>query len=309
MSNRPPLPVENLAWWAGWLAVAELVLLRIGTRTLVHIPGTDVLAGPMAWLAEAGRSAYYLSVVLIVLVGGALMVAWWAREASRRWLVISALVIFAVAALGGALDVLAPVGLGWVSMAALGLLILGSAGAGIRALPVVLWAGAAWSNGLAILLQGRGGGLTGEAVAGLLQTADVLVVAGALTFPLLLGTRPAGGPLLVGLTVAGVVAALLTWASSTTAILVLWAFGITASLPPILYGLAAGGMAVTVQQAVHDGDRRAGAAALLVTAGGIGLISSYQTALLLVGLTLAVYPIREEVASVPARERVAAGAL
>jgi hypothetical protein len=301
MAEEPRLRPEDLAWWAGWAAVVELVLLRIGTRTMVHIPGVDVIAGPLAWLSEAGRFAYYLALVLIVGTGMALAGSWWVSRSSGGWLGILSLVIFVVGAVAGAIGVVDPGVVGWVGLTALLPLVVGSLGTRRGALPVVLWAAAVWSSGLAVLLQGQGGGLSGDAVAGFLQAGDILAVAGAVTFPLLLGRSPSRGPLLTGVAVAGVVGALLTWVSSTTAILALWAFGVTASLPPLVYGLAAAGMAVTVHQAVLDRDRRVAAATMLVLAGGIGLVSTYQSALVLVGLALvSIGSSREESAPVPA---------
>jgi hypothetical protein len=276
-----------LAWWAGLVAITELVLLRMGTRTLVHIPGVEVVSGPLAWLSEAGRFAYYLSLVLVVGVGALLLAIWWASSSPRRWFGISAIALVALAAVLGAIGAVTPSLVGWLSLAAPLALIVGLAGAGRGAIPLLLWTGAAWSAGFATLFQGSGGGLSGEAMAALLQWGDVLVVAGALTFPLLLRRPPGVASLGTGLAVAAVVTALLTWASSTTAILALWAFGITASLPTVFYGLAAGSMAATVHEASRRGNRSLAGAAMLVMAGGIGLISTYQTALLVVGLALA----------------------
>lgn len=288
MADARQTRTHDLALWAGCVAVVELILLRIGTRTLVHIPGVDRLSGPLAWLSETGRFAYYFSLVLAAVVGVALMRSWWVLDSPYRWSGTLALVVFAAAAAGGAVGALSPELVGWVSLAALVPLVVGAATRGRAAIPVLLWTAAVWSSGLAVLLQGRGGGLTGDAVAALLQGGDILAVAGAMAFPLLLGRRPSRGPLLTGVVLALVVTALLSLASSTTTILALWAFGITASLPPLFYALGAAGMAITVHQAALDGDRRTVAATLLVLAGGIGLVSTYQTGLVIVGLALAV---------------------
>lgn len=289
-----------LAWWAGLAAITELVLLRMGTRTLVHIPGVEVVSGPLAWLSEAGRFAYYLSLVLIVGLGALLLATWWASGSPGRWFGISALALVGLAAVVAAIGAATPTVVGWLSLAAPLALIVGLAGTGRGAIPLLLWTGAAWSAGFATLLQGGGGRLSGEAMAALLQAGDVLAVAGALTFPLLLRRSPRGASLGTGLAVVAVVTALLTWASSTTAILALWAFGITASLPTVFYALAAGAMAATVHEASRQSNRTLAGAAMLVTAGGIGLISTYQSALLVVGLALATTCLRPARAEKPA---------
>lgn len=298
----------DLALWAGCVAVVELLLLRIGTRTLVHIPGVDTLSGPLAWLSETGRFAYYLSLVLVAAVGWALLRSRWVSDSSFKWSGGLALAVFVPAAAGGAVGVLSPPLVGWASLIALVPLVVGSATRGRAAIPVLLWIAAVWSSGLAVLLQGRGGGLTGDTVAGLLQMGDILAVAGAAAFPLLLSNRPSRGPLLTGVALAAVVVALLSLASSTTTILALWAFGITASLPPLFYALAAAGMAIAVHQAILDDDRRTVAATLLVLAGGIGLVSTYQTGLVVVGLALVVAGSdRVESETEPVRQSVLVG--
>lgn len=245
------------------------------------------MSGPLSWLSQAGRFAYYLSLVLVVGVGISLVATWRMSGSPRRWFGISAVTLVGLAAVLGSIDASIPTLVGWLSLAAPLALVVGLAGAGRGAIPLLLWTGAAWSAGFATLLQGGGGGLSGEAMAALLQAGDVLAVAGALTFPLLLRRPPRGGSLGTGLAVTVVVAALLTRASSTTAILALWAFGITASLPVVFYALAAGAMAATIHESSRQGNRGLAGAAMLVMAGGIGLISTYQTALLVVGLALA----------------------
>ncbi|HEY4606071.1 MAG TPA: hypothetical protein VIH55_00365, partial [Acidimicrobiia bacterium] len=50
----------------GFVVVVELVLLRTGTRTLIHIPGLGRFESQIGLLAEVGRLAYYLAVVLAV---------------------------------------------------------------------------------------------------------------------------------------------------------------------------------------------------------------------------------------------------
>lgn len=300
MAERTLPEPGALAWWAGLVAITELVLLRMGTRTLVHIPGVEVVSGPLAWLSEAGRFAYFLSLVLVVGLGALLLATWWASGSPRRWFGICAVALAGLAAIVAAIGAANPTVVGWLSLAAPLALILGLAGAGRGAIPLLLWTGAAWSAGFATLLQGGGGGLSGEAMAALLQAGDVLAVAGALTFPLLLRRPPRGASLGTGLAVAVVVTALLTWASSTTAILSLWAFGITASLPLVSYALAAGAMAATVHEASRQDNRGLAGAVMLVMAGGIGLISTYQTTLLVVGLALATTCLRPARPETPA---------
>ncbi len=286
MAERAGPTASGLAWWAAMAATAELVLLRIGTRTLVHIPGADVRSGPLGWLAEVGRLAYYFSLVLVVSVAAAVLSRSWARGRSGRPAMV-ALALSGVASLLGVTGAVTPDAVGWVNLLALLCVAAGFSRAGRAAFPLVLWAAASWSAGLAVLLQGRGGGLTGDMVAGLLVGGDGLAVAAALTMPLLLNRRPSSGSVLLGVGVGAAVAALLAWLPSTTAILVLWAFGVTSALPPALYGFAAGAVVAAARGAYQEQRKTLAAAVLLVAVGGIGLISTYQTALVVTGLTLA----------------------
>jgi hypothetical protein len=74
--------------------------------------------------------------------------------------------------------------------------------------------------------------------------------------------------------------------SSTTKILLLWNFGLPGALPAIAYGLALGAFACTMAVLWRGGDRLAVAALALLVAGGIGLHSTYQSALVVTGLAV-----------------------
>ncbi len=69
--------------WLIRLAVAvaalELIILRLATRTAIHIPGISRIESPYRTTAEIGRLAYYVSVVLVVTV---LVVFLWRRARS-----------------------------------------------------------------------------------------------------------------------------------------------------------------------------------------------------------------------------------
>ena len=63
-SERWQLP--GLPGLLGIFALGELVLLRTGTRTLIHIPGLGRYETPIGILAELGRFTYYLATVCLV---------------------------------------------------------------------------------------------------------------------------------------------------------------------------------------------------------------------------------------------------
>lgn len=51
--------VAGVSGLLGVLALAELILLRTGTRALIHIPGLGRFETPIRILAEVWRFAYY----------------------------------------------------------------------------------------------------------------------------------------------------------------------------------------------------------------------------------------------------------
>ena len=100
---------EFLARWLLVAVVVELVLLRTGTRTLIHIPGLGRFDVSIGALAEVGRFAYYMAVVLVISALIYVALALWPGGRSSR--ALSALVVlFIFAAAAGRLGALSGVG-------------------------------------------------------------------------------------------------------------------------------------------------------------------------------------------------------
>ena len=277
---------SRLALWAAVAASAELMLLRIATRTFIHIPGMDVVSGPLAVIAEAGRLAFHLTIVLVVALLFSTLVEIRRDRTGGSAALAAAIGLVLVASGLAVAGQLSPSVTGWISLFAIGLPLVATRRLGERAVPLILWVAAVWLTGSGTLLQGSGGGIGGGQFGGLLLAGEFAGVTAAVTLPLLTA-RPFPRPALTaGLAVAGLVTALLSFASSTTAILVLWSFGIPASLSPLLYGLAAGAAVMTLWAAFSTGRRELGAGILLLAIGGFGLISTYQTILIVAGLVI-----------------------
>ncbi|MFP3915410.1 MAG: hypothetical protein ACLFWM_11090 [Actinomycetota bacterium] len=284
--------LARLAWWTAVAALGELVFLRIATRTFVHIPGMDVLSGPLAALAETGRLAFYLAVVLLAALGVVLAAVVVRFRPSGAWPLAGALGLAALSSVTAGLGGIPPSLAGWLGLGAVGLAAGAAVPLGLKAIPLLMWAIALGLGATGILLQGPGGGLSGGEVGSLLLAGDVIAVVAASSLPLLLRGRPSRRAVVAGAITAAAVLGALAAASSTTAVLVLWSFGIPAGLAPLLYGVAAGAAVTTVWSALQTGDGLVAAGVILLGAGGFGLISTYQTTLVVAGLSLAVLGLR-----------------
>jgi len=268
---EPGRLTDLIRWAASWTAVValtELVLLRIGTRTALHIPG--VFSEPFRVVAAAGRLAFLLAVVLATLT--------------------LALLIVELAHVGGLAGVAAAAFLATAAVVA-----LRSAPADTDAVTVVSVAavvilavqamvGLGGSAKLPLLFFTLAVGMAGLQAAGvgdaglLLGLAEGLAVAAAISAPALvggLGRRARIWGLVAGL----VVLLALGPMGATTKILLLWNF---------LYAVAVGVLLATMVSALGDDRRDVLAPLVLISIGGIAPQSTYQTALVVIGLGLLV---------------------
>ncbi len=284
----PPLVV-----WLTVFVVAELLLLRIGTRTLIHIPGLGRFETPIRVLAEAGRLAYYAAAVLLMGVLVSMAYVRFKNRNPNNMLGGFAVVGFLLVAGAGRIGVVSLSVVGWCLVAALvAALVAGWRGRG--SVPLALFALGVVAAGWSALGQGAGGGLTGRQVDSLLIIAEISLVLAGLTAPLLLEEPPTRRALLIGLGAAIVTTAMLSVGPSTVWILVLWTLGVPGWLPGIVYAFALGGLVTTWWSALGSGQWHIGVGLVLLTAGGVGAISTYQSGLVLAGVLLVgkVVPIR-----------------
>lgn len=286
--STPALRSARVATWLVWAVVAELLLLRMGTRTAVHIPGLNAIAGPLTVVSTAARIAFSAAVVLaIALLLAQCVDLWMAGHRARP--AAAAVGVFVCAAVAAVLG--APVlVLDMATLAAV--VVVAPFAVGERA----RWSATWWWAAILVILGGAIPAITEAAATtglGTLRLAwlagpiEILAVLVAIASPLLTGRASSRRAGFVAVTTALVVGAAFAFGSSTTEILVLWNFGLSGFLPAAVYGLAAGCVAHTLVRLTETGRATEAAAVFLVLAGGVGLQSTYQSALTLGGLCLA----------------------
>lgn len=286
LATRPR--AVKIGAWLTWAVVTELVLLRMGTRTAVHIPGIAAIAGPFTVVSTAARIAFAAALVLALALLVAIFADLWSLGAASRPAAV-AVAAFAVAA--GAVAFGAPVLV--VDVATLAaVVVVAPFAVGARHRARAIW----WWAVVLVVLAGAIPGVTEAAAAaglGSLRAAwltgpiEIVAVLVALASPVLTGRATSRRAGIVAVVSAAVVGAAFAFGPSTTEILVLWNFGLSGYLPAAVYGLAAGCVAHTLVRLVEDGRATEATALFLVIAGGVGLQSTYQSALTLGGLCLA----------------------
>lgn len=279
------LTLRILAGSLGLVALVELVLLRSGTRTLVHIPGLGRYDVSIGLLSEVGRLAYYFSVVLLVSTLVYLAVWLWRVDTLSARAASVFTTLFLLVAGAGRIDVLTVPVVGWCSLIAT-VAVATITWTGVRSIPIGLftasWAIAAWS----VLGQGVGGGLSGRSVDVSIVVAESLLILGGVTAPLLV-RRGVGRPaVMAGLVAFLVVAAGFSVGGSTLAILALWNLGVPGWFSPLAFGLAFGGLVTATWSALAAHERLTAVSIGLLVAGGVGTISTYQTGLVLAAIAL-----------------------
>jgi hypothetical protein len=265
--------------------LAELLLLRTATRTLIHIPGLARFDEPITVLAEVGRFAYFLAVVSLLATLVLLARSGLRLTAQRRRAAGIAVLAFLAVAAAGRIDAVPWPVVGWLS-----LILVPVAGLAVwrgrHSVPVGLFLLGFVASGASVLGQGAGGGLTGGQVDLLVWISEWCVVLSGLTAPLLLEKAPSRVALAVGALSAATVAAAFSAGASTLSILVLWNIGVPGWMPAIAYAIALGGIVTTLWNAIGRGDRSVAFGVILLIGGGIGMISTYQTGLVLAAVLI-----------------------
>ncbi len=278
----------------------ELVVLRLVTRTAIHIPGISRVESPYRVTAEMGRLAYYVAVVLVVVALGSVL--WRGLAAGRFGWNAVAIAWFIGAAGATRLGLTSDSTLAWSVVGSV-LMLLPAALRRYqpRMLPILLFGMSFALAGLHAATQVNGfGSILGPAPTGFLPIAEALAVVACIASPMLVRTKVRRAPLLIGAGVALATFMALLASPATVKILLLWNFGLAGYFPAFFYAVAFGALAFTALSSRSTDAPLALGLALLVF-GGLGLHSSYQSGLVLLGLVAlaTTNPTRETAAWIP----------
>jgi hypothetical protein len=274
-----------LSLWLGIAVVVELVLLRTGTRTLVHIPGLGRYELSIGILTEAGRFAFYLAALLAAVVLVYLTRSLWLARTPRDKTIATLISVFLLGAALGRMGWVGSSTVGWLSLCVL----VGLAAVmcrGVRSIPVVLFVAASVSAAFSVLAQGPGGGVSGQTVDTSILAAEALLILSGLTSPLLITGNVPKGAWVACVAVFAIIAAGFSIGGSTLAILTLWNLGVPGWFPPLAYGIACGGLTMTLWTTIANRETLTSVGLILMVGGGVGMISTYQTALAIAAVTI-----------------------
>lgn len=284
MADRSRFASSGLPELLGAVVVAEFLLLRTGTRTLIHIPGLGRFETPIRVLSEVGRFFYYLAIVLLVVT-----VAWMAlsriRSTAKTDRITGYLIVlFLGVAVAGRAGLWPWVMVGWALLALLAA-VTTLTWRGLRSVPIGLFVLSSVAASWGVLGQ-SGGGLSGSTVDLAVVSSEMLLVLAAVTSPLLIGEPLTAPALIAGAMATAVSTGGFASAGSTLSIMILWNVGVPGWLPGIAYGLAIGALTASVWLSVSSGRRAIAVVVLLLVAGGVGVISTYQTGLVLAAVLI-----------------------
>lgn len=261
-------------------AAVELLILRSFTRTAIHIPALQELSGPYRVISAIGRYDYFVAVVLLMgaLPACALMLG---RRCGLEGVVASVAVgLFSAAAFLSRQGAIGSEGIALVST--LSILTLASVlfVRNRRIGTVLLLYAAAFT--LAALVPFARSQSTGSA----LWYSEILVVAAGLASPAALGVPLQRRIVVTVLAATGLSFAFILAGDASVRILMLWNQGVTGSLPPLAYAVAVGGLSGSLVGLFRQRRHLELLGLMLTVIAGIGLHSTYQTGLAVVGIAV-----------------------
>jgi len=301
-SRIPARPVGGVARLTGvWLepvvrvtvlvVLAEALLLRGATRVFIHIPGVDVTSGILGVVTDLARLAFRMAVPLAFVLLLMLVASLWESGSRQVAILVGAFLGLAAA---GRFDVMRefvdPILLGLVALVAVVVVT------GLESrwrIPVATWSAAFLMAGLVRLLdQWAADGASSVSLPWLPGMAETVALIAFITTPLVLRNRPRPLDLLIGVGVAVLIASTLSGAEAQSAakILGLWNLGWAGGYPVLVYAVAVGILVATVTTLARGRRMMTAASFVFMGAAGFGLFSSYQTALLVLGLVLMAVP-------------------
>lgn len=271
-------------------AALELLILRTGTRTAIHIPGLESLTEPYRVFAWSGRYAYYVAALLLVVTIPVLIRLLWRERGPTGKAGAVALGAFVIAAAAARADFGSVLLLDMTMVVAVAAMALVVAAAGTfrrRVAFVVFAAAFVCAAAFTVTQQAVAFGFLGELDSRWMnRVAEPLLLMFAITLPWTVGAARRRRDWTVGLIAGLVILSVFASQPSTARILLLWNEGLVGAYPSIAYAAAAAGAAIAASSLARSGRLPEAAAIVLLVAGGVGLHSTYQTGLVIVALAV-----------------------
>lgn len=291
------LPIQTQSRWtnasllvAGLAAASlvELAILRNFTRTAVHIPALERLRSPYEVLTLTGEYMYFVCIALLVPATAVLVRQLFEKAVPYRALAGFAVMLFAGPAILASFGVASAPALDFATLAAVLALTFAVAMSAPRAraaIPFVCFGVSFVATGafnVPSSLQSLG--LSVNQPTALLNLGEVLGVVFALSTPLMLSSRNDAVARRLGLAAGAAVLLVFLGSGATARFLLLWNVGLAGIVPGFVYALAFAALVFTVVSLLRERSFLAASGLVLLIAGGIGLHSTYQSALVVVGL-------------------------
>lgn len=279
-----------IATWATVALLTELLILRLLTRTAIHIPGLGEVAAGIRFFSEVGRIAFNAALILTFALLLAMTID---TVIKKRWPLFVALVGFLLVAIAAPLGwlsesvidsvtiaviVAAPL-LGWLS----------GNGSLRQSLPSLLFS-SAFAVAAVPTVVGKAQPRAILPVSGMLNVAEALALIAAFSLLIRVWGRPQRRSLIIAAVVGVVTAGMLAAQPATVEILMLWNFGLAGYFPPLVYGLAAAVFAYAAATSIRRGQPTVAIGIAFVIVGGIGLHSTLQSASFFIGVLVLAYP-------------------
>lgn len=271
------------------VALFELLVLRMLTRTAIFIPGLGDRIGLIGMVGEMGRLAYSVSVVLVAASLLLLFVVAVRRGDRMGRAVAVGLSAFGVVAIAARLGWLAP---GIADTVTVGtLLLLIGATLVSRRRPMTFMAVAIVGAALVLAAVDSLSRNVSASLGLVASGTTLLVLAEWLLFVAALAVvamhRSANRlTVAVGATLGGVLCSVAFLAPASLHTLLLWSVGLPGALPAVAYGVIGMAVGMALSSAVQRRQLVMAAGIFVLVAGGIGLHSTYQSGLVLVALAV-----------------------
>ena len=283
--------LSSLALLAACALLTELLVLRLMTRTLIHIPGLEAAGVGIQAMSELGRIAFGTAVVLVTAIMTATAVVQTRRGRPDVGFVVALFVLVSgLAAMQFIPESIVDAATVGAVLAVPTMLAIRSQRAfDLRWLAITCFVAAFVAASVPTIAGKLNPGIS-VPILGWSYLAEALAISGAIT--LLAGRyhRVAFRSVGYGTAAAVVVFGALTTQPATVQTLMLWNFGLAGYFDSAVYAVAMGCIVYAAHASWTSGERTVAIGLAFIVSGGIGLHSSLQSAAFILGIAVLTDP-------------------